>query len=348
MGIRGLSGWLRWASPNSVEIPDWSAFAGTSIGLDILGFLYKAKSQRISPITYLAQLIIACRKYGITPVPIFDGKPPEEKRKMLEQRSERRTAAASRHTVLKNDADSTPMSALQRGVIDEELQRLEHTANFLTSDERDVAKQLFYACGIMSYNATGEADNVLAYFARRGMFSAVISNDYDMLARGVPILLLPDTYALPGDKSGWHMFRLSTIIQEVRFTYDQFVEMCVLMGCDYTSGVPTLQYKSAYWAIKYRGNMEKTIKRHSKGHQEVYRRAKEMLTGMWETEESLMGSKQWDKWAAAPPVPEADTLKEFQKTYLQDIKEQDWLLLMQQQPQATAQVIVQETIQTSA
>ena len=330
MGIRGLSGWIGWACPEAIETPDWSDFKGTTIGVDVLGFLYKAKSQRISPITYLAKLIIACRKHSITPVPIFDGKPPEEKRKMLEKRFERRTNAQVRHNALKEAAD-IPMSAIQRTVVDEELQRLEHTANFLTSDERDLAKQLFYACGIMSYNATGEADNVLAYFARRGTFAAVISNDFDMLARGVPILLTPDTYALPGDKSGWRMYRLETIVKKVGFTYEQFVEMCVLMGCDYTTGAKTLQYKSAYWAIKYRGNIERTIQLYPETEQQIYLKAKEMLTGMFETQESLMGAKQWDKWATGISHPEPETLAMFRKSYMKEIIEEDYQLLTQLQ-----------------
>lgn len=339
MGIRGLSGWIGWACPKSIEIPDWSNFKGTTIGIDVLGFLYKAKAQRISPITYLGRLIIACKKYGITPVPIFDGKPPEEKKRMLEQRYERRTTAQAKHQILKADAAKIQMTDEQRTVVDQELQRLEHTANFLTSDERDVAKQLFYACGIMSYNATGEADNVLAYFARRGTFAAIISNDYDMLARGVPILLTPETYALPGDKSGWRMYRLDTILQTVAFTYEQFLEMCVLMGCDYTTGAKTLQYKSAYWAIKYRGGIDKTIQQYSDVEQKIYLKAKEMLSGMYETQESLMGAKQWDKWAAGAPAAELDTLAAFRKSYLKEITEQDWLLLstsLQQETQTTS------------
>lgn len=329
MGIRGLSGWIGWACPEAIEIPDWSNFKDTTIGIDVLGFLYKAKLIRISPITYLARLIIACRKHSITPVPIFDGKPPEEKRKMLEQRFERRTAAQLKHHVLKTDADKTALSPAQREVVEQELQRLEHTANYLTSDERDVAKQLFYACGIMAYNATGEADTVLAYFARRGTFSAVISNDFDMLARGVPVLLAPETYALPGDKSGWQMFRLDTITKAVQFTYEQFLEMCVLMGCDYTTGVKTLQYKSAYWAIKYRGQIEKTIQQYSDKEQQIYLKAKEMLSGVSETQESLMGTKQWDKWATGQPNVEPETLEAFRKSYLKEILEEDLPLLQQ-------------------
>jgi 5'-3' exonuclease len=343
MGIRGLSGWIGWACPEGKEIPDWSNFKDTTIGIDVLGFLYKAKLQKISPITYLARLIIACRKHSITPVPIFDGKPPEEKRKMLEQRFERRTAAQLKHQALKTDTEKTTMSLAQREVVEQELQKLEHTANYLTSDERDVAKQLFYACGIMSYNATGEADTVLAYFARRGTFAAVISNDFDMLARGVPILLVPETYALPGDKSGWQLFRLDTITKAVQFTYEQFLEMCVLMGCDYTTGVKTLQYKSAYWAIKYRGQIEKTIKQYSEQDQQVYLKAKEMLSGVSETQESLMGAKQWDKWATGKPNVEPETIEVFRRHYLKEVPEEDLRLLLQLTP-----LHPQETVQLSS
>lgn len=319
MGIRGLSTWIRWATPESAALPVWGSLRGKRVGIDILGLLYKAKAQRVPLEKYLAQFMVRCRMYGIIPVPIFDGKPPDEKRPMLAQRAERRIHASKRHAKLVAASSAVVIPEGRKVIIEEELQRLEFTANFLTSEERDIAKQFFYACGVMSYNATGEADNILAYLARRGLVDAVISNDFDMLARGIPLLLVPETYALPGDTSGWCSYNLESITKAVQLTYDQFLEMCVLMGCDYLTDVLILPYKTAYWAIKYRGDMYKTLTAYNIVDTTPYTKAKSILVGDEETLESLMGEKQWEKWSKSISEPlkaEPETLHKLQDTIL--------------------------------
>jgi hypothetical protein len=226
------------------------------------------------------------------------------------------------------DMEHVPMSEEQRDVIVSALRTLELNASYLTSDERDLAKQLFYACGIVPFNATGEADTVLAYFSKREYFDAVISNDLDLLARGVETLLVPENYALPGDSSGWNMYTLSHILTHTKLTYTQFVDMCVLMGCDYTVGHKSLPYKSAYWAIKYGKGIECALKKHDIQDIEVYQKATHLLCGSTETHESLMGSKQWDKLLMDPPACESETLASFRKTHLRSLQESEYGLLL--------------------
>jgi len=220
------------------------------------------------------------------------------------------------------------MSTIQRAVVESRVRTLDQTANYLTSEERDMAKQLFYACGILPLNATGEADNTLAYFAKRGMVDAVISNDLDLLARGVDVLLVPEPYALPGDTSGWRMYTLQTILRAVEFTYEQFVEMCILMGCDYTHGCKSLPYKSAYWAIKYRGELHKTLDFLRVPDRAPYERAHTILVGSTETPEELMGPKQWENLAAGAPAVEHDALQAFRKIQLATLPDAAFDLLL--------------------
>ncbi len=307
---------------------DWSQWKGKKIGVDILGFLYKAKAQHYSPLLYLAKMIIAFKKHDIIPVPIFDGKPPDEKRDALKQRSALRIESESKKQILMNDMEHVQMTDEQRNVVVTALKTLELNSSYLTSDERDEAKQLFYAAGIVPLNATGEADNVLAYFSKRGELDAVISNDLDLLARGVKVLLVPENYALPGDIDGWKEYVLSDILDKAKITYSQFVDMCVLMGCDYTVGYGSIPYKSAYWCIKYGiMDIEYALKKHGITECEKYKKAAEILSGIHETSESLMGAKQWEKLASPPPKCESETLLKFRKTHLKSLtdSEYEWL-----------------------
>ena len=313
MGIRGLTGWIRWAAPEVRKAPDWSALRGQKVGVDILGFLYKTKAQRTCPLRWLAQFIAACTLLEIQPVLIFDGKPPDCKRAALTQRSNTRLMCSETYARLSQEAEIVPMSDGQKSVIDAHLSMLSKQATYFTSEERDHCKQFLYACGVLALNASGEADNVLAHFARRGDFAAVISNDLDLLARGVECLLVPDPYALPGDADGWIQYNLSEILAHSHLSYEQFLEMCVLMGCDYTVGHKSLPYKSAYWAIRYRGALQTTLKVLHVVDHSVYNDAIDRLKGDYDTPELLMGEKQWEKWAAGAPPKEQAALASFYK-----------------------------------
>ena len=326
MGIRGLTGWIKWTAGSTLKEPNWTDWKGKKIGVDILGFLYKAKAQHYNPLVYLGRLIAAFKKYDIIPVPIFDGKPPEEKRETLKQRSELRAKSDTRKTELEKDMMS--MSTTDRSVAELELRILEQNTTFLTSEERTLAKQLLYACGVTVLNASGEADNVLAYFAKREEFVAIVSNDMDLLTRGVQTLLVPETYALPGDSSGWTQYNLNTILESSSLTYNQFVEMCVLMGCDYTAGLKSFPYKAAYWSIKYHSlSIEAILARNNVLDVTPYKKAIAMLTGVDETMDSLMGTKQWDKWAEPTHTVELSSLAEFRKASLAELSAAEYTLL---------------------
>ena len=51
MGVRGLTGWIRWAAPQTIKEPVWADMKGKKIGIDVLGFLYKAKAHHQSIFT---------------------------------------------------------------------------------------------------------------------------------------------------------------------------------------------------------------------------------------------------------------------------------------------------------
>jgi hypothetical protein len=142
---------------------------------------------------------------------------------------------------------------------------------------------------------------------------------------------VPEQYALPGDPSGWKQYTLSKILRTVQIQYDQFLEICVLMGSDYTTGKQTLPYKLAFWTIKYGGSFARALENlHIKeADRHLYDKAKEILRGSEEKRESLMGEKQWEKWFHGHILPELDNLQELRRTYFQGLTEQEYANLIQ-------------------
>jgi flap endonuclease-1 len=327
MGIRGLTGWIRWTNPQGFASPEWSDFTGKTLGIDILGQLYKIKAQRSCPLKYMAEFIVHCKKLNITPVFIFDGKPPEAKRAALKERSALRESSLASLKVLETEVAPYVSTADERSALEARIKALSAYTSFLSSDERDLCKQLCYACGVLCLNATGEADDALAYLAHNGTFDAVVSSDLDLLARGVRQLLVPQNWSMPGDADGWVLHTLPSILHKVSLTYDQFVEMCVLMGSDYTVGLRSLPYKSAYWAIKYRGELLKTLEVLGVPEETPYVEAVRRLKGLCETEETLMGEKQWAKLKAGAPPVEPNSLDLFFAKPLATLPESSRVLL---------------------
>ena len=328
MGIRGLCSWIQWACPSSVIEPDWEKWKGKTIGIDILGLLYNAKARKQCPFHYLGKLIVRSKQFEIRIVPIFDGRPPTEKSETIKMRNQVREDCLAKLAILENDLEHTEMSESQRMLLISNIDKLEKKGSHISSDERELAKQLFYACGILPLNASGEADNVLAYFAKREEFDAIISNDFDLLARGVETLLVPEFYALPGDKSGWAQYSLSCILKTVNFQYEQFLEMCVIMGSDYNAGQKVLPYKSAYWSIKFGGSFDKTLVKMKADDIGVYHTALNMLRGEGETKEKLMGEKQWEKWANTMPACEPEVLDVLRSTLFKDLSDAEFSVLV--------------------
>jgi hypothetical protein len=60
---------------------------------------------------------------------------------------------------------------------------------------------------------------------------------------------------------------------------------------------------------------------------EPYTKATEILKGIAETQESLMGEKQWEKWATPAHPVETEALAEFRKSYLADLPPNEYELL---------------------
>jgi 5'-3' exonuclease len=291
-------------------------YKGKKLGIDILGFLYRAKSRRHSTLVYVARLVAAFRKHHIQPVPVFDGKPPDEKQPLLEDRAQQRVRATLQCKRLEHDLLSPGVTDQERAALVAEIQRLTGATTYFTGEERELVKQLFYICGVKPLNASGEADNTLAYLSRCGDLAAVISHDMDLLARGVETLLVPDAYALPGDASGWSSFSRSALCKASGLSDAQFVDLCVLIGSDYTHGLPRLPPHLAHSLLFRHGDLLSVLRARGIRNTAPYERAAHLLKGTDDTPASLMNENQWEKWRSPSGDPEWEALFALRGTLL--------------------------------
>jgi 5'-3' exonuclease len=287
MGIRTFYKWLQWAAPKALhEGPiDWSTFRGQRIAVDSLGFLYRAKQTKTSVFLCLVDLLCAWRRHGVDAVFVFDGKSPQEKNVT--------TAARKRH----------------RDRLPDDEQAHVH----VSSADCNIIKRFLYASGFLCLNAEGEADSVLAFLARSGAVTAILSSDYDLLPRGCPRLLMPP---MNPTEEAWKDIRLCGVLEEARITYTQFLHICVLLGSDYSPTVPSLSYQSAHWAVRYTPDAAwlDILKKEGIRNPSMWVTAETILSGCSDTWASLLSPRQREKWEQGSTGVEVEALTEIWET----------------------------------
>ncbi len=89
----------------------------------------------------------------------------------------------------------------------------------------------------MSYIiAKGEADELCAALAKAKRVDAVLSEDTDMFAYGVPVILKYFSFV----KHTVVQYDTTELLDELNLDYEEFLEVCVLSGTDYNKSCGSL------------------------------------------------------------------------------------------------------------
>ncbi|KAA8916616.1 hypothetical protein TRICI_001242 [Trichomonascus ciferrii] len=183
---------------------------------------------------------------GVKPVYVFDGKPPEMKSDELAKRVARNKEAAKTAEELKETGTA------------EEISRFERRTVRVTREQNDEAKRLLKLMGVPYIEAPGEAEAQCAHLANAGKVYAAGSEDMDTLTFGTPILLRHLT-AADQKKLPVTEIHLEKAMLAMDLTKEQFVDLCILLGCDYCDPIRGVGPVTAYKMIKEHKCLEKII-----------------------------------------------------------------------------------------
>jgi 5'-3' exonuclease len=309
MGIKGLSKFIKTkAISRPVSAATVVADRPAVWGVDCEYFLYKAQAAGLSPLTVIASLIVRIRQLGAEPIVIFDGSPSKAKTAVVTQRQAARAAVRARTEEIRTELTTIPtLSEAERGAREVEIAELRATAPTVSRADRNQVKQFLYAAGVLGVTAEEEADDLLGFLARRGDIAAVVSADFDMLARGVPRLIVPET----ADATVLTQIDLADILRTQRITYEQFVEACVLMGSDYspagwTGLYPTVALHTIRGAAGWLADIDDADVRAG------LEAAAALLRGDGvEWGSALLDERQMEKWVAGAPAKEPGPMASF-------------------------------------
>ena len=87
MGIKYLNNFLRTKCEDSIKSISISELSGKKIAIDISIYMYKYESNE-ALIKNMYIMLTVFRQHNIIPIFIFDGKPPTEKKALLQKRRE--------------------------------------------------------------------------------------------------------------------------------------------------------------------------------------------------------------------------------------------------------------------
>ena len=178
-------------------------------------------------------------KKRIYPIFVFDGKAPEIKAKTLNHRNQ-----------IKNKA----LKNLKNDISDEEKTKMLKRSLRISEEQMIECQEILSLLGIPYIISQGEADPQCAYLVKEGIADSVISEDMDLLTFGANKLVRGFT------TKNIELFNLENILEGLSLSYDQFIELCILFGCDYCPTIKGIGVKRAYELIQKYNDIDSIIK----------------------------------------------------------------------------------------
>jgi len=205
--------------------------------------LTNADGETTSHIQGLFNRTIRFLTEGIRPVFVFDGKPPQLKSHELSKRREKREKAQAALQVAQEDQNVAEL--------DKQSKRLVRAGQ----KENEDCQTLLRLMGVPVVLAPCEAEAQAAALAKAGKVYAVGTEDMDALTFATPVLLRKMTFA-NASKSMIQTIQYDKAIAGLNLTHAQFVDLCILLGCDYCDTIKGVGPKTALKLIREHGNIE--------------------------------------------------------------------------------------------
>ncbi len=193
-------------------------------------------------------------KNGIKPVYVWDGKPPEFKRKTLEAREKVKLEA---------------MKSFEGAKTDEERMKYAQQTSRLTKDMIDEANKLLELMGVPHVMAPSEGEAQAVYMTKKGDLWAVASQDWDSLLFGSRLLIrnlsisgkrkIPRTriYKMINPE----IINLDDNLNRLGITREQLIIIGMLIGTDYCSGVKGYGPKKSFALVKKEKTLDNVLKK---------------------------------------------------------------------------------------
>ncbi|KAK6635933.1 Elongation of fatty acids protein 2 [Polyplax serrata] len=260
MGILGLNKLLADVAPNAVKYSEIKNYFGRKIAIDASMSLYQfliavrsdgaqltnADGETTSHLMGTFYRTIRLIENGIKPVYVFDGKPPELKSGELNKRAEKREEAQKALAKAEESGDTEEVAKFNRRLVK------------VTKEHVSECKELLRLMGVPYIEAPCEAEAQCAALVKSGKVYATATEDMDALTFGSSILLRHLTFS-EARKMPIQEIYLDKVLSELEMSQNEFIDLCILLGCDYCDSIRGIGPKRAIELIKKHKSLENIL-----------------------------------------------------------------------------------------
>ncbi|KAN0041630.1 hypothetical protein ACTFIV_004174 [Dictyostelium citrinum] len=262
MGIKKLTDLIEDNAPNSIKTNVLKNYFGRIIAIDASTSLYQfliamnadvssALTNQLGETTSHLQGMfyrtIKLISRGIKPVYVFDGSAPVLKSGELAKRQARRKEAKE------NLKEATEVGT------SEEVQKFAKRIITVTRKQNEDCVKLLTLMGVPIVKAPCEAEAQCAEIVKKGKAWATGSEDMDSLTLGSTVLLRRLFFS-EAKKMPILEFELQSVLDGLCLTQDEFIDLSILLGCDYCDSIKGIGPKRAMELIQKHKTMEEVIK----------------------------------------------------------------------------------------
>jgi flap endonuclease-1 len=255
MGIKKMLKFLNKNSPSVIKKINDDDLNGKMIAIDISILLYQSviairnsgadmfnnQGEISSHILGLFNKTINLLKMNIIPIYVFDGKPPQFKYQTINNRKESKQKAYEK---LNSDIDE-----------EDKIKYFKRTVH-ISKSQIDECIELLEIMGIPYIIAPEEADSQCAELVKSGCADGVLTEDMDIMTFGSNKIYRN----LTSYNKENMVISMPDVLNELNLNYEQFIELCLLFGCDYCDRLNDMKPETIYKYFSKSKNLVDTIK----------------------------------------------------------------------------------------
>jgi flap endonuclease-1 len=288
MGINNLNKFLKDKYPNVSQTVHLSNYKYKKIAIDVS--IYMCKFKILAGDRWLLSflnLVALFRKNNVHCVMVYDGKSPPEKDAEKKIREETRNKQSDKVSELEDaireynltgtvnqilidlhqkHVDKIPGRLMKVLKISESvsissknIKDLEYIIEKKRSQILDISpedfkktRELFDILSVPYIMAPMEAETVCSDLCKRGYVEGVLSDDSDVMAYGSPIMLSK----LNTTDGTCTEIEYSNLLESLELNTNEFLDFCIMCGCDYNKNIYKVGPVKAYSYIKSYSSIE--------------------------------------------------------------------------------------------
>ena len=238
----------------AIEDVSFDSLSGSVVAVDAHNWLYRyltttvkftadsvyttADGEEVANLVGVVQGLPKFFEHDVTPVLVFDGGVTDLKSDEVERRREQREQAEERRKEAEEAGEAV------------EAARLDARTQRLTDTIHETTRGLLDRLDVPYIEAPAEGEAQCAHMAAAGDVDYAGSEDYDTMVFGAPRTLRQLT-----SKGDPELMDLGKTLEKHEITYEQLVDVALLMGTDFNEGVSGYGPKTAVTAIKEHGDI---------------------------------------------------------------------------------------------